>query len=195
MRNRLFYFLVRDLGGALVAGLPMYAGMVHATRLDHYEPFAAGAVGYWDDEPSRALVTHSYRRSRSGYSTEFAVDPGGTTPPDIVAFSSRARRLAETSGAASLGVMWLTSAAAGRRLAGSTAGVLLLAAPTRHRGDWIHSMDTSSAELVETPIGAPGTEQFQDSGLTVEFRDLRSCVDEVAPLAADCRRSTARLVD
>ncbi len=185
------YFLLRDLGGALVAGLPMYSwDGSRDPGLDHYEPFAAGARWVLGRRAKpRPWLPTLIVGSRSGYSTEFAVDPAWDhARPDIVALLlTGAARLAETSGAASLGVMWLTSAAA-REAVGwlNRPEYLLLAGPNSAIEVTWDSFDGYLAQLSSSRRRSARRERerFQESGLTVEFRDLRSCVDEVTPLAA-----------
>lgn len=185
------YLLLRDRGRALVAGLPMYRwDGSRDPGLDHYEPFAAGArwVMGRRAKPEPWLPTLIVG-SRSGYCTEFAVDPSreSTRPHLIARLLGGAARLAETWGAASLGVMWLTSASA-REAIGWLARpeYLVLAGPNcTIEMTW----DTFEGYLAQLSWSRRRSarreiERFQQSGLQAEFCQLNSCLDEIAPLAA-----------
>jgi hypothetical protein len=189
------YLLLRDQGGSLVAGLPMYRwDGSRDPGLDHYEPFAAGArwVMGRRARPEPWLPT-LIAGSRSGYSTEFAVDPSWKQdrPHLIARLLGGAARLAETSGAASLGVMWLTSAAAREAIGWlNRPEYLLLAGPNCAIEVTWDSFEGYLAQLSwsRRRSALREIERFRQSGLESEFSHLRSCLDEIAPLAARLQR-------
>ncbi|MGC2192422.1 MAG: peptidogalycan biosysnthesis protein [Candidatus Dormiibacterota bacterium] len=185
------YLLLRDQSGLLVAGLPMYRwDGSRDPGLDHYEPFAAGAQWVMGRraKPEPWLPT-LIAGSRSGYATEFAVDPGWEQdrPHLIGRLLGGAARLAETSGAASLGVMWLTSAAA-REAVGwlNRPEYLLLAGPNCAIEVTWDSFEGYLAQLSwsRRRSARREMERFQQSGLQAEFCHLSSCLEEISPLAA-----------
>lgn len=107
--------------------------------------------------------------------------------PEIVAcLRGGAAQLAETTGAASLGVMWLTSAAA-REMAGclTRPEFLPLAGPNCANEVTCASFEGFLDQLSPSRRRSARRERerFQKSGLCVEFSDLGSCRDEVAPPA------------
>ncbi|HUY57183.1 MAG TPA: GNAT family N-acetyltransferase [Candidatus Micrarchaeaceae archaeon] len=189
------YLLLRDPDGVLVAGLPIYRW--NGSRdpgLDHYEPFQAGARWILGPRarPEPWLPT-LLAGTRAGYATEFAVRAReGNQRAEIIAQLLRsAARLAEVSGAASLGVMWLTSAAAREALGCILRPeYLVLAAPNcAIEVEW-DSFEGYLAQLSWSRRRSVRRERdrFRRSGLRVEMVELSSCIDEVAPLAAQLQR-------
>jgi len=185
------YLLLRDPEGALVAGLPMYSwDGSRDPGLDHYEPFAAGArwVLGRRARPEPWLPTLVVG-TRSGYSTEFAVSPAWdkARAAVVVQLLRGAAQRAESLGAASLGVMWLTSAAAREAVSClNRPEYLLLAGPNcTIEVEW-DSFEGYLAQLSWSRRRSARREQarFQQSGLQVMVSDLRSCLEEIAPLAA-----------
>ncbi|MGA7361475.1 MAG: GNAT family N-acetyltransferase [Candidatus Dormiibacterota bacterium] len=189
------YLLLGDSAGALVAGLPMYSwdGSPDPS-LDHYEPFAAGArwVLGRRARPEPWLPTLLVG-TRSGYSTEFAVSPAWEHSREAAVgqLLRGAARQAEVLGAASLGVMWLTSAAA-REACGclDRPEYLLLAGPNcAIEVEW-DSFEGYLGQLSWSRRRSARRElsRFRQSGLQVQFSDLRSSLEEIAPLAARLQR-------
>ena len=185
------YLLLRDQVGLLVAGLPLYHwDGSRDPGLDHYEPFAAGArwVLGRRARPAPWLPT-LIAGSRSGYCTEFAVDPSWeqNRPHLIGLLLGGAARVAETLGASSLGVMWLTSAAARQAIGWlKRPEYLLLAGPNCAIEVTWDSLEGYLAQLSwsRRRSARREMERFRRSGLRVELAQLNSCLDEMAPLAA-----------
>lgn len=132
--------------------------------------------------------------TRSRFSTEFTVHPDwDRSRLEIVACLLRgAAQLAETTGAASLGVLWLTSAAA-REMAGcrTRPEFLLLASPNCANEVTCDSFEGFLDQLSPSRRRSARRERerFQKSGLCVEFSDPGSGRDEVAPPAHHSSRS------
>jgi hypothetical protein len=185
------YLLLRDGNGSLVAGLPVYRwDGSRDPGLDHYEPFGSGArwVLGRRARPQLWLPT-LLAGSRAGYSTEFAVHPewGQTHGSPVARLLTGAAELAETAGSASLGVMWLTSAAARQTY------------PCLRRPEYLTVAGPSCAIQVEWDSferylthlshsrrhsALRERSRFQVSGLEIELSDLRSCLAELPGLAA-----------
>jgi hypothetical protein len=184
------YLLLRDAEGALVAGLPTYWWDGSPDPgLDHYEPFGSGA---------RWVLGRRARRqpwlptllvgSRAGYSTEFAIHPDWSERRGSVVgrLLAGAAARAETESSASLGVMWLTSAAAREAYPClRRPEYLILAGPScAIEIEW-DSFDQYLAGLSHSRRRSALKERkrFHQSGLGIEVRDLRSCLDELPRLA------------
>lgn len=185
------YVLLRDADGVLVAGMPTYHWDGSPDPgLDHYEPFAAGARWFLGRRarPEPWLPTF-LAGTRAGYATEFAVDPGyDHWKTQVVGrLLQEAARLAESAKASSMGVMWLTSAAA-RQVAHclSRPQYLFLPGPSCTIEVIWDSFDGYLTHLSTSRRHSAVREQerFHRSGLRVEFTDLQSCVEEIAPLAS-----------
>lgn len=184
------YLLLRDGKGSLLAGLPAYRWDGSPDPgLDHYEPFGSG--GRWvlgrRARPQPWLPTLLVG-SRSGYSTEFAVHPDGSQARGAVVarLLKGAAELAETSGIASFGVMWLTSAAA-RELYPCLRRpeYLILAGPNCAIPIEWDSFERYLAHLSHSRRHSALRERsrFQESGLEIEVSDLRSCLGALPELA------------
>ena|GEM_PF-1197924 len=184
------YFLLRDDRGSLVAGLPVYSWDGSPDPgLDHYEPFRAGARWFLGNRarPQPWLPTLVVG-SRAGYSTEFAVHPEWSqSRGSVVArLLAGAAELAETGGSASLGVMWLTSAAAREAYPClRRPEYLILPGPNCAIEIKWDSFDQYLAHLSHSRRRSAlrERERFRESGLEVEVKDLRSCLEELPPLA------------
>ncbi|MGH7643525.1 MAG: GNAT family N-acetyltransferase [Candidatus Dormibacteria bacterium] len=189
------YLLLRDRKGALVAGLPTYRwNGAPDPGLDHYEPFAAGARWVLGSAAqARPWLPTLIAGTRSGYATEFAVDPSwDRSRTSVISGLLRATaQLAERSEVASLGLMWLTSAAARELVDHLTRPeYLLLAGPNCAIDIAWRSFEEYLAQLSYSRRRSARRERerFQKSGLQVQFSDLYSSVDEIAPLAASLQR-------
>jgi predicted N-acyltransferase len=184
------YLLLRDSDGGLVAGLPTYRWDGSPDPgLDHYEPFRAGARWFLGkrarQQPWLPTVVVG---SRAGYSTEFAVRPDWSeSRGEVVArLLAGAAESAETAGSASLGVMWLTSAAA-REVYPCLRRPEYLILPGPNCAieiEW-DSFDQYLAHLSHSRRHSALRERarFGESGLEVEVKDLGSCLEELPPLA------------
>ncbi|HVB14107.1 MAG TPA: GNAT family N-acetyltransferase [Candidatus Dormibacteraeota bacterium] len=185
------YLLLRDATGQLVAGLPLYLWNGEPDPgLDHYEPFGSGARWVLGKRanPGPWLPT-LLAGTRSGYSTEFAIHPGWKPQRQqvVARLLGSAAEVAEERGVSSLGVMWLTSAAA-REAANclTRPEYLVLAGPNSAIEIVWNSFDGYLAELSSSRRKSfrRERERFRTSGLRTEYRELSACLEEVAPLAA-----------
>lgn len=185
------YLLLRDGKGSLAAGLPVYQwDGSRDPGLDHYEPFGSG--GRWvlgrRARPEPWLPT-LLAGSRAGYSTEFAVNPESSRSKgsQVSRLLAGAAELAERAGSASLGVMWLTSAAARETYPYLLRPeYLVLAGPNcAIEIEW-DSFEQYLAHLSHSRRHSALRERsrFQESGLEVEVSDLGSCLDQLPRLAA-----------
>jgi len=185
------YLLLRDRGGTLIAGLPVYQwdGSPDA-GLDHYEPVASAAR--WvlgESAPAAPWRPTLLIGTRAGYATEFPVDPGwqGERQDVVGRLLAGAAERADSVGAASLAAMWLTSAAA-RDAAHCLTGqdYLVLAGPNCSIEIKWDSFAGYLAALSPSRRHSARRERqrFAESGLEVDLRDLSSCLEEIAPLAA-----------
>jgi len=185
------YLLLRDAKGTLVAGLPTYRWDGSPDPgLDHYEPFGSGCRWVLGQRArQQPWLPTLLVGSRAGYSTEFAIHPDWSECRGFVVerLLAGAAERAETLSSASLGVMWLTSAAA--REAHPCLlrpEYLVLAGPncTIHI-EW-DSFEQYLAHLSHARRHSALRERsrFQESGLEIEVCDLRSCLDQLPALAA-----------
>jgi predicted N-acyltransferase len=185
------YLLLRDAEGRLVAGLPTYRwDGSRDPGLDHYEPFGSGARWVLGRRARRqpwlpTLVVGS----RAGYATEFAIHPDWSERRVAVVqlLLARTAERAETTGSASLGVMWMTSTAAREAYPClRRPEYLLMPGPNcAIEIEW-GSFDQYLASLTHNRRRSAirERERFQESGLEVELSDLRSCLDQLPKLAA-----------
>ncbi len=173
-----------------MAGLPTYFWEGQRDPgLDHYEPFGSGARWVLGRRARAALWRPTLIvGSRSGYATELALDPSWEPRRSevwarlLAAVAERAEEL----GAASLGVMWLTSETASalapclRRsqdlvLAGPNSSIEIAWDSFEGYLSWLRHSRRRSA-LRERA-------RFAASGLGLELTDLGSSLTELAPLA------------
>ncbi|MGA7088849.1 MAG: GNAT family N-acetyltransferase [Candidatus Dormiibacterota bacterium] len=190
--TRASYLLLRDGKGCLAAGLPMYQwDGSRDPGLDHYEPFGSGARWVLGRRARREpWLPTLLAGSRAGYSTEFAVNPESSCSKRSVVerLLGGAAELAETAGCASLGVMWLTSAAARETYPClRRPEYLILAGPNcAIEIEW-DSFAQYLSHLSHSRRHSALREQsrFRESGLEVEVTDLRSCLDQLPSLAAN----------
>jgi predicted N-acyltransferase len=185
------YLLLRDGKGSLVAGLPVYRWDGSPDPgLDHYEPFGSGARWVLSRRARpRPWLPTLLVGSRAGYSTEFAVHPDWSqTRGSVVArLLAGAAELAEATGSASLGVMWLTSAAARETYPClQRPEYLIMAGPNCAIQIGWESFEQYLAHLSHSRRHSALRElsRFQESGLEIEVSDLRSCLAELPALAA-----------
>ncbi|MFZ0995130.1 MAG: GNAT family N-acetyltransferase [Candidatus Dormiibacterota bacterium] len=185
------YLLLRAAEGQLVAGLPTYRWDGSPDPgLDHYEPFASGARWVLGRRARRQpWIPTLLVGSRAGYSTEFAIHPDWSQRRGSVVgrLLAGAAERAETVGSASLGVMWMTSAAAQEAYPClRRPEYLILAGPNcaieiewdsfdQYLGSLSHSRRHSAIRE---------RQRFRESGLEIEVSDLRSCLDQLPALAA-----------
>ncbi|HEY6539248.1 MAG TPA: GNAT family N-acetyltransferase [Candidatus Dormibacteraeota bacterium] len=185
------YLLLRDQAGALVAGLPTYYWDGGPDPgLDHYEPFGSGARWLLGRRarPQPWLPT-LLAGTRSGYATEYPIHPDWSRDrPALVGRLLRsAAEIADETGAASLGVMWLTSAAAAETARWLRRPEhLVLGGPNCAIEVTWDSFAGYLAQLSSQRRRSARRERerFAQSGLRVEVSDLASCWQELAPLAA-----------
>ncbi|MGH7641373.1 MAG: GNAT family N-acetyltransferase [Candidatus Dormibacteria bacterium] len=189
------YLLLRDPSGRLVAGLPTYLWDGRPDPgLDHYEPFEAGARWVLRRPGHRERwIPTLIAGSRSGYGTQFAVHHDWAAP-DRGAIGRLLWDLggeADRIGAGSLGVMWLTSAAArplAQRL--TSPELLVLAGPNCSIEVGWASFDGYLAQLSSSRRRSARREleHFRSSGLRVTRQDLGSCLEQLASLAVGLQR-------
>lgn len=185
------YLLLRDAKGTLVAGLPTYRwDGTPDPGLDHYEPFGSGARWVLGRRARRQpWLPTMLVGSRAGYATEFAIHPDwserrGSLVEQLLA---GAAERAETEGSASLGVMWMTSAAAREAYPClRRPGYLILAGPNCAIDIEWDSFDQYLARLSHSRRHSAlrERERFEQSGLEIEVSDLGSCLDQLPALAA-----------